>query len=273
MVRATCRSRRATRWRSTAEPTGLAMISPTRGPLPVSLLLPRLTFTTMSGCTVRSPYFSVASNSADRLMRLRAGSTAKPGVAIRQIARGGPCDAGRRRSNVQRECASADGNRARGLGAGCSAGRSACPWPRDSPRRIELKRSEPSGRSCFASTSVGGGLAAGRRGPQAHHPGSQPYRRLSGDCLRVLTSVRWVKPGPTPTETWLSPTDPLEHLGKRLAPTRGTQAIFPVTEIHRKRTGLNATELLAAGRKTVSFSQCRFRLERWSTTKRGWRID
>jgi hypothetical protein len=55
--------------------------------------------------------------------------------------------------------------------------------------------SEPSGRSRFASAPVGGGLAAGRRGPQAHHPGSQPYRRLSGDCLRVLTSLRWVKLG------------------------------------------------------------------------------
>jgi hypothetical protein len=37
--------------------------------------------------------------------------------------------------------------------------------------------------------------AAGRRGPQAQVPRSQPYRRLSGDCLRVLTSVRWVKLG------------------------------------------------------------------------------
>ncbi|OSC31723.1 hypothetical protein B8W69_04715 [Mycobacterium vulneris] len=25
--------------------------------------------------------------------------------------------------------------------------------------------------------------------------GSQPYRRLSGDCLRVLTRLRLVKPG------------------------------------------------------------------------------
>src|ERR1700744_4085398 len=106
--------------------------------------------------------------------------------------------------------------------------------------------------------------------PKHNHPGSQPYRRLSGDCLRVLTSVRWVKPGPKPTEAWLK-TGPAQrtrskHLCKRLAPTRRTHAIFSVTEIHRKRTGLNATELLAAGRKTVSFSQCRFRLERWSTT-------
>jgi hypothetical protein len=38
-------------------------------------------------------------------------------------------------------------------------------------------------------------LAAGRRGPQAYQPRSQPYRRLSGDCLRVLTRLGWVKLG------------------------------------------------------------------------------
>jgi hypothetical protein len=148
----------------------------------------------MSGCAARIPYFTVASNSADRLMRLRAGSTAnEPDVAIRQITLGGPCGADSTRLNVQRGSASVDGSRARGLGAGCSAGRSACPWSRRSPRCIELKTSEPSDH--FTSTSVGSGLAAGRRGPQTRYFGSQPYRRLSGDCLRVLTSLLRVKPG------------------------------------------------------------------------------
>ena len=123
----------------------------------------------------------------------------------------------------------------------------------------------------------GGGLAVGRRGPQSLHPGSQPYRRLSGDCSRVLTCVRWVKPGETLAgnrpETWPGSTYARDHPRKQPAPTRPTGAIFAVTENNRERTDLNATELLAAGRKTVSFSQCRFRLERWSTTKRGWRID
>jgi hypothetical protein len=40
-----------------------------------------------------------------------------------------------------------------------------------------------------------------------------------------------------------------------------------------KEADWNAAELLAAARKTVSFGQCRFRAERRSTTKRGWRID
>jgi hypothetical protein len=32
--------------------------------------------------------------------------------------------------------------------------------------------------------------------------GSQPYRRLSGDCMRVLTGVRPVKPGPGQAAIW-----------------------------------------------------------------------
>jgi hypothetical protein len=139
MVRATCLSRRATRWRSTAEPTGLAMIRPTRGALPSSQSSPRRTCTTRSGWTIRVPYLTVALKSVDRLMRLRAGSTARrPDVAIRQIIRGGPCGAGWTRSPDRHGCASAIGSRARGLGAGCSAGTSACPWPRRSPCCVSL---------------------------------------------------------------------------------------------------------------------------------------
>lgn len=54
----------------------------------------------------------------------------------------------------------------------------------------------PSGRpdASLVYGSIGGNLAAGRRGPQGG-PGSQPHRRLSGDCLRVLTVLRLVKPG------------------------------------------------------------------------------
>lgn len=79
-VRATCRSRRATRCRSTAEPTDLATINPTCGPAP-SRSADRRTCTTTSGCAVRVPCFTVAPNSDDRLIRLRAGSTARKPVA------------------------------------------------------------------------------------------------------------------------------------------------------------------------------------------------
>jgi hypothetical protein len=75
-------------------------------------------------------------------MRLRAGSTAKkPAAAIRQITRGGLYGAGWTRWSARREYASASGSHARGLGAGYSAGRSACPWPRHSPRCLWLKHS------------------------------------------------------------------------------------------------------------------------------------
>lgn len=136
-VRATCRSRRDTRWRSTAEPTDFATISPTRGAVAPSSSPARRRCTTTSGCAARIPCFTVASNSVDRLMRLRAESTAeRPDVAIRQIARGGPYGAGSTQSSVRHGYACATGSRARGLGAGCSAGRSAYPWPRRSPRCV-----------------------------------------------------------------------------------------------------------------------------------------
>ena len=41
------------------------------------------TWRTTSGCAARVPYFTVAPNSDDRLMRLRAGSTARRPVAKR----------------------------------------------------------------------------------------------------------------------------------------------------------------------------------------------
>lgn len=123
--------------------------------------------------------------------------------------------------------------------------------------------------SCFASTPVGVVLLLAGAVPKRFHPGSQPYRRLSGDCSRVLTGFRWVKPGQILADhgrrKLACPNAPDGTCrGKQSAPTRPTAAIFAVTENDRKTTDPNATELLAAGRKTVSFSQCRFRQERWS---------
>lgn len=139
-ARATWRSRRATRCRSTADPTALPTTNPTCGATISSRSDPRRRCTRISGCARRIPCFTVASKSIDRVMRLRAGSTAeRPGAAIRQRARGDPCGADRTRSHVRRECASAGGNHARGLGAGYSAGRSACPWPRRSPRCVAIQ--------------------------------------------------------------------------------------------------------------------------------------
>src|ERR1700745_655047 len=105
-----------------------------------------------SGWTARAPYFTVASNSVDRLIRLRAGTPAKePDVAIRQITRGGPYGAGWTRSNARRGSASASGSHARGLGAGYSARRSVCPWPRHSPRWSRIAIRSLTVRNCDGS--------------------------------------------------------------------------------------------------------------------------
>ncbi len=55
-----------------------------------------------------------------------------------------------------------------------------------------LYRALPSGRS---RKYVGRGVLLLAGAVPKHLFGSQPYRRLSGDCLRVLTSLRQVKPG------------------------------------------------------------------------------
>jgi hypothetical protein len=78
--------------------------------------------------------------------------------------------------------------------------------------------------------------------------GSQPYRRLSGDCLRVLMRLRLVKPR-------VPQRDPTERIS---SPKRGLRRSHNPPPRGCKDGHLNATELLAAGRKAVSFGQCCF---------------
>jgi hypothetical protein len=114
-----------------------------------------------------------------------------------------------------------------------------------------LKHSQPPGRSRVSiglvCESVGGGRAAGRRGPRAYHPRSQPYRRLSGDCLRVLTSLPLVKPGlaQRPRSAMVS-MFAVQHNGQPQQTESGPA--------NPNQSDWNAAELLAAARKTVSFS-------------------
>ncbi len=80
-------------------------------------------------------------------------------------------------------------------------------------------------------------------------PGSLPYRRLSGDCSRVLT----------------------HFLGVKLRPN-GRPAFTAVTIVTPPRTLFNNPSAMLwngwpAAPKTVSFCQCRFRSERPRTTK------
>lgn len=73
-VRATCRSRRATRCRCTADPTDFATTKPIRGPASLSPS-DRSACTTRSRSTARTPFLTVDPNSADRVIRYGAGST------------------------------------------------------------------------------------------------------------------------------------------------------------------------------------------------------
>lgn len=148
-------------------------------------------------------------------MRLRAGSTAnKPVGQIRQIARGDPCGGDQTRWLARPGCACVTGNRAREPGAGCSAGKSACPWPRRSPRSVSLEAFPAIRPLTFGSARLLRDSVEKwscywpARFPGHVTPGSQPYRRLSGDCLRVLTQVRWVKLGLRQRDATLSCTQP-----------------------------------------------------------------
>jgi hypothetical protein len=226
-----------------------------------------------SGCTVRIPYFTVASNSVDRLMRLRAGSTAKNPACDQADSARRPL---RRRLDTMERPARV---RIRKRKPCTRARRRLFGWKVRLPLATafsSLCLALPSGRSRFSTElirgSVGAGLAAGRRGPQVYQPRSQPYRRLSGDCLRVLTRLGWVKPGlaqrprPNIVKTFVF----ARSLTRRRHHNRDKSKHAPK---NFKEPDWNATERLAAARKTVSFGQCRFRLERRVTTKRGWRID
>jgi hypothetical protein len=200
MGRATWRRRRATRWRSTAEPTDLAMINPMRGPASSCGVRPRRKCTTRSGCTARIPYFTVVSNSVDRLMRLRADSTAENLTLLLG-------------SQPATPLAPPTGND-RTSGAGTHPKPEAVHTGSAPVVRLEgplalghgillvvcgIVFGNASGRSRMATRSVCGSvgvvlLLAGAV-PMRNTCGSQPYRRRSGDCLRVLTTSPPVKPG------------------------------------------------------------------------------
>jgi hypothetical protein len=83
-------------------------------------------------------------------------------------------------------------------------------------------------------------------------------------------SIRLVKLGPSQRGPVKLPTENTVF-GASPAPHRPQTDVRPPGE--PKKANSNAAERLAAAWKTVSFWQCRFRLQRRTTTKRGWRID
>jgi hypothetical protein len=145
------------------------------------------------------------------------------------------------------------------LGAGCSAGMSACPWPRPSPRYVSHHRPAAMLLNCVGPQVGRGASHCWPARPPDSASGSQPYRRLSGDCLRVLMRLRLVKPR-------VPQRDPTERIPSPKCGLQRSHTRSPRRRIGRdtgsscrcKERQRNATELLAAGRKTVSFGQCRF---------------
>ena len=222
-----------------------------------------------SGCTARVPHFSVASNSVDRLMRLRAGSTAeKPAVALRQITRDGLYGAGWTRSSARPGYASASGSRARGLGAGYSAGRSACPWPRHSPCYRWLKHSSN------PPTTLVDCVCAGRsQGGVLLLAGAVPghlirVAAVSPTFGRLFEGTEERSPG----QTWPVPTDPTE-ITRNPHSRRAAAARYPQQTTSTPRTSLKKPigmqqncwqppgKLLASGNAVSEWSGARRRNE------------
>lgn len=204
--------------------------------------------TASCGCVREAPPNSLACDqavSARRPLRRRLETTARP--ARVRIRKRKPCTRARRRLfgwKVRLPLATTFSSHSNHLAA------HVC--------RLHSSASRP-----------GVGLATGRRGPRAES-GSQPYRRLSGDCLRVLTRLRWVKLG-LPQRPQL--TDPRKQKFSMAALRHHRTTGDMHVPQNPREADWNGTERLAAAPKTVSFGQCRFSVGRRQTTKRGWRID
>jgi hypothetical protein len=198
--------------------------------------------TTMSRSTARTPFFTVESNSADRVIRCRAGSTVvfRPTQAVNdrrplrrrldtiarparvRIRRRNPCTRARRRLfgwKVRLPLA--------------TAVISSCVWQpstRTPDKAWKLTWSPLVSRSSRSLTGADPG-----------YPGSLPYRRLSGDCSRVLTRLLPVKRRPVGTSKSLlsQPSPPQVDSPEKSWPMLWNG--WPVSP------------------KPVSFCQCRFR--------------
>ena len=216
---------------------------------------------TMSGCTVRFPCLTVASKSVDRVMRLRAESTAvTPESRIRQSVNDGPCHADSTRSPGRPWSASSAENRAHGHGAGYSAGRSACPLPRFSPCCIWHRA---------------------RHGFPCRWVTLSP-RCLDRPCVSLVTGAasaldaRIAAVSPTFGRLYEG-TDrrsPGQTAPKRRPVRR--QSLTAVTSATARASNLcqavpNVAERLARAGKTVSFGRCCFIPKRCETTSKDGR--
>ncbi len=199
-------------------------------------------------------------------MRYCVGSNVPPiRNRIRRSASRGPYGADRTQSPDRRGSASSVGSRAHARVAGCSAGRSACPWPRLF-LLIASGRRQPADRNTRVDTEAVGKLCVSL--VTARHPGpcwnccSVPGR---GRIADVRATVRGY--GPAFAGSNLPPAGRRRHLSPGRGPDRNTHG----RPANTQKPLLNVAEWLALRNKTVSFWQCRFHPRRRQTTKRGCR--
>jgi hypothetical protein len=172
-----------------------------------------------------------------------------PGLEIKQSASDVPYDADSTPLPGLPWSASAAGSRARGHGAGYSAGTSACPLPRLSPRclwhRDPTRHPMPVGHACPHEAPVGSvsrwltGAAPGR---------SARIAAVSPTFGRLYEGTDRRSPG----QTWA------------IRPTPRARSFTDVTPATDAPSNLwkafpNVAERLALSGKTVNFGQCRFR--------------
>lgn len=220
----------------------------------------------MSGCAMRVPCFTVASNSVDLVMRLRAGSTAKDLTCDQAESARRPLR--RRPDTIARPARVRIRNR-----KPCTRARRRLfgwkvrlPWPRRSPRCL------PSGRS---DGSLRARLRFDRRVVLLLLAGAVPkwcwVAAVSPTFGRLFEGTDQPSPGqtwpaatqPRPAGTEISHSAPASHSGQLTYRAEASPS-------HPKRPDWSTAERLAAARKTVSFCQVVLDYEQRSTTKRGW---
>lgn len=154
-----------------------------------------------------------------------------------------PCGAGPSRWRARHGCAYADGSREPAPGAGCSAGRSACPWPRLYLLVVWQSLSGGHAYACTQTNATARYKLWSRSKPARSRIPVAAVSPRTGDCSRVLTELPLVKP---PCRT--------VHRRRDEQPSQPSRA----SRAPLYQRDQNVAERLAPAPKTVSFCQSRF---------------
>jgi len=219
--RTTCRSRRATRWRTTELPTALLTTNPTRGTPSTSassaeLPAPKpatssavMACTTSRGRPARRPRLVTSRKLSLPVSRLDAGSK-----RLRRTVLCDPCDDVPRGSPDLHGCACAGGTRGSAHGGGCWAGKYACSRS-DLPVLARQVRLVP---GPWRRPGQSFGFTGGRHA-KLTHTGGRPYETTHPRIARpnrVPLAVRWTPLGDTPDTERCLPTAASCGMAQRL---------------------------------------------------------